>query len=164
MKDIQKALASWSEEDALEFAAKGSRSVVVPGGAFELKADEVVLTAEVAGADESASEGEVTVALDTRVDTRAVARALARELASAVNQARRDASFALGERCRVVVADDEIGRSVLEELAEGPVRDQWLSDVRADGLDLEPRGKSGTWREEDLLEGRRIAFRVERGG
>lgn len=160
MKSIQQAVEKLTDAELKEFMIAGRRMVAVDGGAFELTLEDVLITAEV---QDSAceSDGKITVGLNVKFNDQAMDRAFARELASAVNQARRDASFRLSDRCKIELAHGSAAARVASGAGEGDARQRWLDDLRATSLELCDRAGDG-WTELELSESERVAFRVTR--
>ncbi|MBI3819770.1 MAG: isoleucine--tRNA ligase [Planctomycetes bacterium] len=161
MKSIQEAILKLDDAQVIEFMAAGRRLVAVEGGAFEIGTDDVIVAAEV---EDSAceSDSKITVGLNVKYNDSAIARACAREFASAVNQARRDANFKLSDRCRVELAQSEAASRVLSGIGEGSGRQRWLDDLRATSIATRPADKHADWRETELIDGEKVAFRVAR--
>ncbi|HSJ36342.1 MAG TPA: isoleucine--tRNA ligase [Acidimicrobiia bacterium] len=123
-------------------------SVQVAG--FSIGAEDVIVTRTPRGGTVVETDGELAVALDTRLDDDLVAEGLARDVVSRIQQTRRGAGLDVSDRIRLRWAtDDEMLASAIERhsdyiaaetLAEGFERSQTAdgeaADVEGAGLSL----------------------------
>lgn len=105
-------------------------------GGVVLQPDEFELTARARPGHEVAEDGDVLVALDTKIDDELSAEGLAREVAHRLQALRRSAGYEISDRVRVAIAGDPEAVRRLE-----PHRD-WLADeLLATSIELHPEAE-----------------------
>ncbi|MHA7836000.1 MAG: isoleucine--tRNA ligase [bacterium] len=105
LKQIGPALADWGFEEVARLEA--GETLAVEGEALGL--EDVLLQREAKGDSATATDGEYTVVLDTRVDEGLRREGLAREAINLFNTARKEAGFEISDRVRVRWACDDPG-------------------------------------------------------
>jgi isoleucyl-tRNA synthetase len=103
IKPISTALAGWSHAEVAVLAGGGTITV-----ADEVLAiGDVLLQRSPVGGSAVASDGAISVALDTQLDEELVSEGLAREFTSILQQARKEAGLAVEDRIAVTWASDD---------------------------------------------------------
>jgi len=115
LKEVGDALRSWTADQVVELERGGS--VTVAGEALTL--DDVLLQRTSKGESAVATDGRITVALDTHVDAALAREGIAREFVSLLQGARKDAGLEVSDRIQVAWAcSDDAVRAALEEHRE----------------------------------------------
>ena len=115
LKEIGPALASWGFDEVSRLEA--GESIEVEGE--ELRLEDVLFQRSARGDAATATDGEYTVVLDTRLDDGLRREGIARDAISLLNSARKDQGFEVSDRVRIAWAcdDAEVARAI-EEYAE----------------------------------------------
>ncbi len=115
MKDAAAVIAEWSSEEVAALEAGGTISVLDEPVSLE----EVQLHRDALEGAVVASDGKITIALDTEVTAELLAEGLAREFTSALQGARKAAGFDVVDRvCVVWETDDDELRDAVRAHAE----------------------------------------------
>lgn len=101
MKAVAGAIAGFGDEEIRTLQAEGAITVDTPAGAVEVSVDEVEILSEEIGDWSVATEGTLTVALDTRIDAALRAQGYAREVVNRIQNMRKARDFELTDRIRV---------------------------------------------------------------
>jgi len=135
IKSIVPALKQWSFTEVGELEAGGT--IEVAGVALGL--DDLLLERRAAGEAAVATDGEITVVLETRIDDSLRREGLAREVTSAIQQERKRQNLDVADRIRVSwdPADSDLAAAIDEH------RDAIAAEVLAerferDGVDVQP--------------------------
>lgn len=127
LKEVGEALKAWTFEQVAELERGGS--VTVAGEALAL--EDVILQRSSKGESAVATDGHITVALDTHVDAALAAEGIARELVSLLQGARKDAGLEVSDRIRVTWAcSDDTVRAALEKHRDAISKELLAVDFR----------------------------------
>ena len=118
LKEIGTALAGWGQAEVAELEAGGSRTVA--GEALAIA--DVILQRQAAQDAAVATDGSITVVLDTRVDAPLRREGMARDAVSLLQNARKDAGLEVSDRIRVqwLASGTELRHALIEHWS-------WLS-------------------------------------
>lgn len=132
MREAQASIAALTQEQIATLLAGGSTAIDVAGSSYELLADDVEITRTVLPGCVAATDGPLTVVLDTTLDEALLREGLARELINKVNTMRRDAGLAVTDRIHVSI---EATPRLVEALSyyDGYIRDEILATAIAIG-------------------------------
>ena len=129
LKDIGAVLADWSHSEVARLEA--GESIEVVGEALRIA--DVILERKPVGGSITASEGAVTVALDTALTPELVAEGHAREFTSLLQQARKDAGLEIADRITVSWASDDAELAAALELHAASIAGEVLATSFAHG-------------------------------
>jgi len=151
LKEIGPELAGWGFDEVSRLEA--GESIVVAGE--DLRLEDVLFHRSARGDAATATDGEYTVVLDTKLDDALRREGIARDAISLLNNARKDKGFEVSDRVRIAwVCDDDLVAQALEEHAELVAREVLATDFGP--LD----GNSGD--EEIELGGAVLLYTIER--
>jgi isoleucyl-tRNA synthetase len=130
-------------------------------GGVALAADEFSLTARPRPGHEIADEGDVLVALDTRVDDELAAEGLAREVAHRIQNLRKAAGLEISDRIAVAVAAPAEAAARL-----APHRDWLAGETLATTVEIGPEADlaDASGRDEAELDGMTLRLALRRAG
>src|SRR6185436_14234173 len=112
LKEVGETLKTWGFAEVAELEKGGA--LTIAGEALRL--DDVILQRSSKGEAAVATDGDVTVVVDTHVDAELEREGIAREFVSILQGARKDAGLEVSDRIRVAWAcDDATVRAALEE-------------------------------------------------
>jgi len=127
LKEVGEALETWTLAQVTELEKGGS--VIVAGVALTL--DDVLLQRTSKGESAVATDGKITVALDTKIDAALEREGIARELVSLLQSARKDAGFEVSDRITVAWScSDDTVRKALEEHRDAISKEVLAVDFR----------------------------------
>ncbi|HEX3597832.1 MAG TPA: isoleucine--tRNA ligase [Polyangiaceae bacterium] len=127
LKEVGETLKSWGFEQVSELEKGGT--VVVAGEALAL--EDVILQRSSKGEAAVATDGHVTVALDTKIDAALEREGIARELVSLLQNARKDAGLDVSDRIVVAWAcTDDTVRAALAEHRDAISKEVLAVDFR----------------------------------
>ncbi|HVW28595.1 MAG TPA: isoleucine--tRNA ligase [Polyangiaceae bacterium] len=127
LKEVGEALKTWTFGQVAELEKGGS--VTVAGEALTL--DDVILQRGSKGESAVATDGRITVALDTHIDAALEREGIARELVSLLQNARKDAGLEVSDRIAVAWAcNDDTVRAALEEHRDAISKEVLAVDFR----------------------------------
>ncbi len=123
-------------------------------GGFEIDSDDIVVTRSPREGTVVETDGELAVALDTRIDDSLRAEGWARDFVSRVQQRRREADLDVSDRIHLQwsTANTELADALTRH--EGYIRSETLavSSERADSLTARP----------DAIDGQAVTIEIER--
>ncbi len=129
LKEIGVALGAWGHDEVARLEAGEQLTVV--GEALGL--GDVLLERRPVGGSVTASDGAVTVALDTALTPALIGEGLAREVTSLLQQARKDAGLEVSDRIRVTWATDDAALAAALTTHGGLIAGEVLATVFAPG-------------------------------
>ena len=113
IKEIAVAVASWSNEDIVDFERNKAKDVVISSGVLSLSLEDVeVVTADVPGW-EIASSGSVTVALDVSISHELREEGLSRDFVNKIQNNRKDLGLEVIDFVEIQVLTDEKMKSAI---------------------------------------------------
>ncbi len=118
LPQVEQALAQLPQEVLRRFHETGRLRLELEGETVELGRDEVELRSQEIEGWLVASDGELTVALDTTLDEELRREGLAREFVFWVQNLRKQAGFAVTDRIHIIYAAPPEVRQALEELRD----------------------------------------------
>lgn len=116
--EIERALAALSQDVLRRFHETGRLVLQLEGGAVELGRDDIELRSQEIEGWLVASDGGLTVALDTTLDEELRREGLAREFVFWVQNLRKQAGFSVTDRIRIVYAAPPEVRQAVEALSD----------------------------------------------
>ncbi len=147
LKGIQKALQGLSPERAEEVRSSGGITLEVEGVTWRLGPEDLVLDVKEKEGFAVAADQGYTVVLDTTVDEPLRLEGLAREMVSKVQNQRKAAGFAIGDRIRIEVSCPEDVAEAVGKWREMISGETLAEEVRV----LAPGEEEGEgWKEWDL--------------
>ncbi|HEX4336061.1 MAG TPA: isoleucine--tRNA ligase [Polyangiaceae bacterium] len=127
LKEVGETLKTWGLAEVTELEKGGT--VTVAGEALAL--EDVILQRSSKGEAAVATDGHVTVALDTKIDAALEREGIARELVSLLQNARKDAGLDVSDRIVVAWAcSDDTVRAALREHGEAISKEVLAVDFR----------------------------------
>ncbi len=123
LKEIGAVLANWGHAEVAQL--EGGAAIEVVGEALRIA--DVILERKPVGGSITASEGAVTVALDTELTPKLVEEGHAREFTSLLQQARKDAGLEIADRITVTWSSDDADLARAVDLHEKLIADEVLA-------------------------------------
>jgi isoleucyl-tRNA synthetase len=127
LKEVGEALKSWGLAEVAELEKGGALTVA----GEPLRLEDVLLQRSSKGEAAVATDGDLTVALDTQVDAALEREGIARELVSLLQGARKEAGLEVSDRIRIAWAcQDDTVRAALEEHRDAISKDVLAVEFR----------------------------------
>ena len=113
IKEIAAAVASWSNEDIIDFETKKSKDIMISSGVLSLLIEDVeVITADVPGW-EIASHGAITVALDVSISENLREEGVSRDFVNRIQNNRKDLGLEVTDFIEIKILTDQKMKSAL---------------------------------------------------
>lgn len=107
MKAASQVISGFDQDVIRQIEQDGIYKMEIEGEVFELALDDFIITSEDIPGWQVASEGGVTVALDTNLNDDLLAEGTARELVNRIQNLRKDKSFEVTDRIRIALEGHE---------------------------------------------------------
>ena len=113
IKEIAAAVASWSNEDIIDFETKKSKDIMISSGVLSLLMEDVeVITADVPGW-EIASNGAITVALDVSISENLREEGVSRDFVNKIQNNRKDLGLEVTDFIEIQILTDQKMKSAI---------------------------------------------------
>ena len=113
IKEIAAAVASWSNEDIIDFETKKSKDIMISSGVLSLLIEDVeVITADVPGW-EIASHGAITVALDVSISENLREEGVSRDFVNKIQNNRKDLGLEVTDFIEIRILTDQKMKSAI---------------------------------------------------
>ena len=113
IKEIAAAVASWSNEDIIDFETKKSKDIMISSGVLSLLIEDVeVITADVPGW-EIASNGAITVALDVSISENLREEGVSRDFVNRIQNNRKDLGLEVTDFIEIQILTDQKMKSAI---------------------------------------------------
>ena len=113
IKEIAAAVASWSNEDIIDFETKKSKDIMISSGVLSLLIEDVeVITADVPGW-EIASNGAITVALDVSISENLREEGVSRDFVNKIQNNRKDLGLEVTDFIEIKILTDQKMKSAI---------------------------------------------------
>ena len=113
IKEIAAAVASWSNEDIIDFETKKSKDIMISSGVLSLLIEDVeVITADVPGW-EIASNGAITVALDVSISENLREEGVSRDFVNKIQNNRKDLGLEVTDFIEIQILTDQKMKSAI---------------------------------------------------
>ena len=113
IKEIAAAVASWSNEDIIDFETKKSKDIMISSGVLSLLIEDVeVITADVPGW-EIASHGAITVALDVSISENLREEGVSRGFVNKIQNNRKDLGLEVTDFIEIRILTDQKMKSAI---------------------------------------------------
>lgn len=154
MKNIAKAISEFSQQDIAKIEAEGKYTLTIEGKEIELALSDVEITTKDIEGWVVASEGSLTVALDTTITRDLRLEAIARELVNRIQNIRKDSDFEVTDNISVELQEEEELKASCEQY-----KDYICNETLTKQLLLKPCIDDPTSML-DILEGKQTAIKV----
>ena len=118
MKGGQAIISAMGEEDIAALESTGSYELIVGENKYELSLEDFDITTDDIPGWEVASDGRLTVALDTQLTDDLLAEGMARELVNRIQNLRKDAGFDVTDRINIVIENQEAIQTSITQFGE----------------------------------------------
>ena len=113
IKEIAAAVASWSNEEIIDFETKKSKDIMISSGVLSLLIEDVeVITADVPGW-EIASHGAITVALDVSISENLREEGVSRDFVNRIQNNRKDLGLEVTDFIEIQILTDQKMKSAI---------------------------------------------------
>ncbi len=154
VKNITQSLSELSQADIAQMETEGKYILYIEGKEIELTLSDVEITTKDIEGWVVASEGVLTVALDTTITTDLRKEAIARELVNRIQNLRKDNQFEVTDNIKIELQEDELLRASCEQY-----KDYICNETLAKELKILYSIDSPT-ATLDIIEGKNLAIRI----
>jgi isoleucyl-tRNA synthetase len=127
MKDLNNIIRSFGSDEILKVKEEGSITVNVNGASFELAPEDLEIVSTPKEGLEVATEGQLSVALDTEISETLRHEGIAREMVNRIQNFRKEAGLEVTDRIHLMLELPEELAEAVKEL-EGYIREETLAE------------------------------------
>lgn len=154
MKGIAKAISEFSQQDIAKIETEGRYTLTIENNEIELALSDVEITTKDIEGWVVASEGSLTVALDTTITRDLRLEAIARELVNRIQNIRKDSNFEVTDNISVELQEEEELRASCEQYKDYICNETLTKQLQLNSSIDNPTAML------DILEGKQTAIKV----